>query len=464
MNTVHYINIDYKTLFMTAFLKKIFLPLVLLSFSLAASSQDVLTGYIRQGLANNLVLKEKNIELQKSLISLKQAKSLFLPTTWFQAEYTLAKGGRSIDIPVGDLLNPVYKTLNQLTGSNSYPVIGNASEQLLPNNFYDVRVKTTMPLLNPDLQVNRNITREQTRLKENEIEIYKRELVKEIKLAYYNYLMATQATGIYNSALEVVNQNLRVNKSLFANGKGLTAYVARAESEVSAVESQLQQSVNNQLNAKAYFNFLLNKGLEDSVAVDNIELVNFGIAVPVSTEAREELKSLSLAASINNHVLKGNRAFRSPRLNAFLDLSAQGFDFRVKRQSFFYLGGLQLQVPIFTGHRNQYRIRQSELDAGAIQVQTEQVKQQLQMAALVSRNNATTAYTNYTASLRQEEAARKYFTLIDRGYKEGVNSFIEFLDARNQLTASKLQVNINKYRVLAAMADYERQTATYSFN
>jgi outer membrane protein len=45
-----------------------------------------------------------------------------------------------------------------------------------------------------------------------------------------------------------------------------------------------------------------------------------------------------------------------------------------------------------------------------------------------------------------------------------VNSFIEFLDARNQLTRSQLQTNLNRFKVLSALADTERQTATYSIN
>ena len=158
-----------------------------------------------------------------------------------------------------------------------------------------------------------------------------------------------------------------------------------------------------------------------------------------------------------------NRSFRTPKLNAFLDLASQGYDFKVNSKSLFYLGGLQLQVPIFTGKRNLYKIEQTTLDGEAIRNNTAQVKQQLELAAFVSRNSIVTAYNNYRASVKQQEAATNYFKLIDRGYKEGVNSFIEFLDARNQITTARLQAIINKYKVFNAMADYERQTAAYSF-
>lgn len=448
-------------------MKRIFALSLSIFLLVSATAQDEIPQeYIAMAMENNLVLKEKKLSLEKSLVALKEARSFFLPTTWFEGQYSLAQGGRSIDLPVGDLLNPVYKSLNQLTGSNNFPTISNVSEQLLPNNFYDVRVKTTMPLINPDLRINRDIKQQQTLLQQNEVDIYKRALIKELKLAYYNYLVAGNAVAIYRNALELVEQNLRINESLLRNGKGLPAYVSRAESEVRQVGSQLQSALNDQQNAKAYFNFLLNRPLADSI--DAQELVLDESKLPLLTNnndvtAREELKSLELARSINQNVLKMNRSFRTPKLNAFLDLASQGFDFKMNNKSFFYLGGLQLQVPIFTGKRNLYKIEQTTLDSEVLRLNNAQTKQQFELAAFVSHNSIITAYTNYRAALKQQEAARNYFKLIDRGYKEGVNSFIEFLDARNQLTTAQLQVNINKYKVFSAVADHERQTASYSF-
>jgi outer membrane protein TolC len=447
--------------------KKIILNIFIAAFffAIAANAQDIPQQYIDEALSNNLVLKEKKLSLEKSLVALKESKTLFLPTTWFEGQYTLAKGGRSIDMPIGDLLNPVYKSLNQLTGGHGFPQVANVSEQFLPNNFYDVRIKTTMPLINPSLSISRDIREQQSMLSQNEIDVYKRALVKEVKTAYYNYLMSVNAVSIYQNALEIVNQNLRANKALLKNGKGLPAYVSRAESEVKQVESQLLGSINEKSNAKAYFNFLLNKPLTDSITETELQLVDAQLPLLVenNVSSREELKSLEIGRSINQNVLKMNRSYRTPRLNAFVDLASQAQDFKVNDKTVFYLAGLQVQVPIFSGKRNLYKIEQSVIDGEVLKNNTEQVKQQLEVAAYVSHNSLTTAYTKYAAAIKQKEAAQNYFKLIDRGYKEGVNTFIEYLDARNQLTNAELQVNINKYKVFAAVADYERQTASYSF-
>jgi outer membrane protein TolC len=314
-------------------------------------AQPVLDAYIAEAYANNLVLKEKRVALDKSLLAIREARSLFQPTTWFETQYTLAKGGRTISIPVGDLLNPVYQTLNQLTGTNSFPTIENVSDQFLPNNFYDVRIRTTMPVINTEIKYSRTIREQQSKISSNEIDIYKRELAKEVKVAYYQHLMSEKAIGILESALTVVRENLRLNQSLLSNGKGLPAYVTRAQAEVASVESQLLTARNNEKNSAAWFNSLLNRPFTDSIRREDLmpdESHLKLIAAEVSdVERREELKGLSLSKDISETVLKMNRSFRTPRLNTFLDLAAQGFNFDVSKRSFFYLGGLQLQIPLY---------------------------------------------------------------------------------------------------------------------
>jgi len=447
--------------------KLITLAALILIISLPATAQHALENYIQSGIDNNLVLKEKNISLEKSQIALKTARSLFLPTTSLEGQYTLANGGREISIPVGDLLNPVYQTLNQLTGSSKFPTIPNVSEQLAPNNFYDVRVKTTVPIINPDIGYNRDIKQRETKLRENEIEIYKRDLVREIKQAYFSILLTAKAIGVYESALVLVKENLRTNQSMLSNGKGLPAYVSRAESEVKEVEVQLLNANNEKSKAIAWFNSLLNRQMQEAVVEEDISL-STATAKAIqeyidNIDGREELKSLAIAKDINYKILSMNKSFRTPKLNAFVDLAAQDFDFKLKSNSIFFIGGLQLNIPIFSGNRNLYKIQQSELDIKSIELTEKNTRNQLELAAFNSKSNAKNSYNTYLAAEKREEAATQYFKLIDRGYREGVNNFIEVLDARNQLTQSQLQKQVTRYRYLSALADYERQTSSYSF-
>jgi outer membrane protein TolC len=94
-----------------------------------------------------------------------------------------------------------------------------------------------------------------------DIQVYKRELVKNIKTAYLNYLMAHKAIGIYQNGLLLAQEGKKINEKLLANGKGLPAYILRSENEVVQIASQLSEAEKQAESAKMYFNFLLNREL-----------------------------------------------------------------------------------------------------------------------------------------------------------------------------------------------------------
>ena len=428
-------------------------------------SQTWLQKYIDEGLENNIVMKQKNIGLEKSLMALKEARSWFYPSAALTGDYTWAEGGRTIPFPIGDLLNPIYSTLNQLTNSQTFPQVENMEIQLMPKNFYDARIRVAYPVISPERHYNYKIKKEEIRMAEYEIETYRQELIRDIETAYYNYCLAVDARKILESALGLVNKNLQVNESLVKNGKGLHANVLRAESEAEQIKSRLRESENLRLNARSWFNFLLNKPLTDTVIYEFIQLP-YDLNLAASTEPvitnRSELKQLGTALSIRQSVLDMNKRYAIPRVYTFMDLGSQAFNWDFTSKTRYLLTGVQVNVPLFTGLRNQAKISTSKLEISELELIRENITRQFSVAAGVSRNNLNTAIANHASSLKQYESAKAYFNLIEKGYSEGINSLIEFMDARNQLTSSEIQVKINWYKVLSAYADLKRQTANSS--
>jgi outer membrane protein len=181
------------------------------------SGDGILEQYIRLGLDSNLVLHQRNFDLERSRLDLKRARSLFYPQAGFSSQYTLANGGRSIDIPIGDLLNGAYSTLNQLTNSKKFPQVANQSVQFLPNNYHDTKMEVTLPILNTELQHNKEITSETIGARQADRDVYRRDLVRSIRQAYYQYLQTGKAVEIYNTALGLVKENRRVSGKFVEN-------------------------------------------------------------------------------------------------------------------------------------------------------------------------------------------------------------------------------------------------------
>ena len=451
-----------KTLKINTSRLRLIFPLILLSTVLNA--QTILDNYIHEGLKSNLVLQQKNLSWQQAQQSLQIARSYFLPSVNLLADYTSGEGGRSIALPIGDLLNPVYASLNQITQSDAFTQVENVNQNFFPKNFYDARIRATLPLINTDLYLNRTIQGQQVMLKQYELDAYKRQLVFDIKSAYFLHLGAVSAVRIYESALVLVNKNVEINESLLRNGKSLPANYLRSKSEAERVKAELNSAQNRAANAKKYFNFLLNRNLDTEVDI-NYSLLDASLldTTSISIEGREELQMIKTARAINESALRLNKLTRVPKVNAFLDLGSQASGWKVNENSKYYLVGVQLSMPLFQGFRNNHSIRQSGLEIQKTQLNLINTTEQLNLAAEVAKNDLQTTTQNYFASREQLKSAQSYFNLVEKGYQQGVNTLIEFLDARNQLTSTQLQQNLRLFEMLTASAKLERETASYTF-
>ena len=162
---------------------------LILSVSISVTGQQVLEDYVETGLTSNQqYLKERlNITIAKEESNI--SKSLFLPDVSFNASYMIADGGRTLGFPVGDLFNPAYATLNQLTNSNQFPTdLENFNEQLLPNDFHETKIRVVQPILNSDVYYGYRAKKSLVSLNEAKADAFKNQLGFEIRKAYYNYL------------------------------------------------------------------------------------------------------------------------------------------------------------------------------------------------------------------------------------------------------------------------------------
>ena len=428
------------------------------------TNQTHLQTYISEGLAQNESIKEQNFILEKNIAALNEAKSLFYPNVDFNTNYFLAGGGRTIDFPLGDLFNPVYATLNQLTQSQSFPQLENQNILLNPDNFYDVRFRISAPLLNAEIAYNKKIKSAQIPLQEIEIKLYKRELVKDIKIAYFNYLKAQKAIEIYESVLKLVKENQRVNQSLLDNGKILRTAVVRSDNEVTKFQSRIEVAKQEANSAKAYFNFLLNKEANEEILVDNFDIPTQEILRNTDTEQREEIQKLAQAKVINEQVIGLSKAYKTPQIGAFLDLGSQGFDFDVNDKTAYYLFGLSLQWKVFSAGKNKYKVKQAQMDNQILDTKTSYIKDQLNLQLITSINSFNASLSNYRALQQQEQASTIYYSDIQKLYTEGQALFIEVLDAQNQLTTAQLELNIALFDTWIKATQIERATASFDLD
>lgn len=427
------------------------IPVLALLFLLTASAfsqtSPVLDEYIRQGFSNNLALQQQNLDLQKSLAAVREARSLFYPTVQFNANYTMAAGGRKIDFPIGDLLNPVYGTLNDITQSNQFPMLENQQIQFLPNNFHETYLKVAYPLFNSDLRYNRQIQEQMVVGKTAQKAAYEHELRYRITEAYLQYLQSLEAEKIWLNAKDVLSELRRFNESLVKNNVATRDVVATADYELSKADQEIFTLRSRQNTARAYFNFLINRDLQADVTVDSsllqqpLQAYERGQLIAEALDNRQELSALRAGQSAAELALKLNEANRIlPDAYIGGQVGFQGFGYKFNGDQSYVLAQVGLTYDIFNGGQTKSKIQQARIESEKVRAQYNEVQQQIALQTTQAWNEFEAARNAWITSRQGQQAAEETFRIVNNKYRAGQALLIEFLEAQNRVTTSRLQV------------------------
>jgi len=440
------------------------LSLVLLVASSAAFAQSqVLDSYIQEGLKNNLQLKQEQLNYERSIENLAQAKALFLPYVGANATYQFADGGRKITIPVGDLMNPVYSTLNQLTGTTKFPQIANSNTNFLASDFHDTKIRIIQPLFNPEIYFNYKAQKELITVQQAQKKAYENQLKYEITSAYFQYLQSDEALRILKNTQSILLELLKINQSLVANAKATKDVVLNTEYELNKIEQQIADNEKNHQVAQAYFNFLLNREMNSSIERDSTlsALENDQQEIPALTnialKQRQELQQLQNGLRANQQLIglsKGNALL--PKINVVGDVGYQGFYYKFNNDQKYWLVQFGLTWDIFKGGEKRAKTQQARIDYQVTENKMEQLKKQIELQVIQSHYELASARQAYRASQSGVRSAEKSFQIIRAKYNEGQAILLEYLDAQNKFTTAQLTNSINQYELLRKSAALQK--------
>lgn len=443
------------------------LPLTVVAQPAPTGKSATLERYIRDGLANNLSLKQESMEIGRVTESLNQAKSLFYPRVAFNPTYSIAAGGRRLQFPVGDMLNPVYKTLNQLTGSDNFPTnIANVNELLAPNNFHDTKISVNYAIFNTDIQYNYLIQKQLVSAQEARKRVVENELRYTITTAYYQYLQTLDAIRIVENARNVLTELNRLNEKLVSNNVATREVLTSARYEISKVDQQLAVAGKNRATAQAYFNFLLNRDLTSSIDIDS-SLAN------ILPESKENLIDLQQAAvqgrqeiaQLGGSLQAAQTAVRLNEANATIpnvcvggNTGFQGFGYTFQNQAY-VVAQIGLQWDLFRGYEKRSKIQQAKIQAEALQTRLTDVQRQIQLQVLQAYYDLHAANESLAATQSGVLNADQTFRVIDSKYRNGQALLIEFLRYQNDRLTAQLQHSVARMDVLVKRAALDRAVA-----
>ncbi|HEX6850189.1 MAG TPA: TolC family protein [Candidatus Polarisedimenticolaceae bacterium] len=445
---------------------------LLLAVALAPAPPEPLRGYLEIARDSNLAFRREAIDVEVARERLNEARSFLLPRLEASARYSVASGGRTIDIPVGDLVNPVYATLNDLLvaggGDAAFGTVGNQSIELLRPHEQETFVRIVQPLWRPEIARGIEAKRSELASREAQLGAFARELDLEVRTAYFRWIAAEAAIGILDGAQALVDENARVQRSLFRNDKVTEDAPLRAEAEVAAVREQRIHAAKQADVARSYVNFLMNRPLgtplepieAEALTAYEREMEGWAAGGEPDGARREELAALGHAVDAAESGRLAERARLFPTVAFAADAGIEGSGYGPGERTRFSQASLVASWVLFDGAERRSRIRQAELERRKLEVEREETASRIDLQIREARDEAAAASAAVEAARSRVTAAARSFEIADRRQHEGVLNFLGVLDARQERTEAELRLVIRRTERLIAIARLMRATAT----
>jgi outer membrane protein TolC len=451
--------------------------LLLVTCLAPASGEDVrLDAYVHEALRHNPVMEAGMQALLARDLERRSARARRLPSLELSARYSRQTGGRSIDFPAGQLFNPIHATLNELLEERGEPPmfptdVQDFEEPLLRRREQDTRLQLRAPLYAPELGAAIAAAAAQTRAESARLEATARNLVREVKRAYFAAARSAAAEGILEASRELLAEDQRAAQVLLREGSATEDRVLRARAEVLAVEQRLDQARARTRQTRRQLARLLDRDDAAELVLPEVapetllaQELPEGEALPSpekETPPRPELERLSRAVEAAEAGAEVRRAQSLPRLSLAADYGIEGEDYRLSRDADFATVSLVLQWNLFDFDARRASRDAAEAEAARLRAERADLEARLRQTLTTAREDLAVARRAQATAAARVEAAEAAFRIAERKREENTLSQIEFLDAERALTEARLNLVITHFALRDQRAEVELVSAGY---
>lgn len=443
------------------------LLLTVTAHSDAPPAADPLARYVAEALASNASLKAQDFAVEAAAQGLAAARARRAPQLALNARYTVADGGRTLRIPTGDLVNPIYQTLNALTAGSTnptqFPAIGNTDINFLRRTEQDTRLTLSAPLYAPQISAQIGIRAAEFDGARAGREAFARTLVRDVKAAYFQLAQAQAGVEILEASVRTLAENRRVAEALLAAGKATRDRALRAEAELLAVDQRLQAAHSDERNARRYLNLLRNCDEADPVTVAEAlsPAVDGDVDAAGVVGARPELRDLDARISAADQATRLAGASFLPTLSLVADSGVQGTGYAIDRDSDVSTASLVLSWTLFDFGGRRAAESQARAQHQQLQALRDDLRRQLVLAQRAADDQALTAERALLTAEARVAAADEGFRIAENKRDAGQSSAIEFLDAERARTEARLGRAIARSALQIARAEQEYTRARF---
>ncbi|MGE5175936.1 MAG: TolC family protein [Hyphomicrobiales bacterium] len=422
-----------------------------------ASMADPLAGIVAEALHANLGLGQERMAERRAAADVRAARALLLPDISIEARRSHFENV----VNIGDLVNPAYAALNQLTGTNAFPT----NIDLTFPYRYESHLRLVQPLINEPLRANLAVASARHDGQRMALATAARQVAAEAQTAYLQQASARRVVGIYEATLTIVRENERVSERLLAAGTATPEAVQRARAERAEVEQELAEARERSQAATRAFNLVLQRPLDAPVEdiPDSLFDVPLGVTVDDAVRrglaGREELRQVDAGVRTAEAAKRAATTGLLPSVAGVLDYGYQGNDVTFQDADHIWTASLALTWSVFNGGGDLARRSAAGYEAARAKLARKDLEDKVALEIRTAYQAAVVAHDAIATADVRLEAASRTFTLTRRRYEEGAASPYELVDARASLTNAQLNRVLTAYRYALRRVDLERAAA-----
>lgn len=371
-----------------------------------------------------------------------------------------------------------------------------APDELVPvrfgaDNLWNSTIRLEQPIFQAQSILGVGAARRFRSLHEEMLRGAAQAVVTRVRIAYYDVMLGQEQARLLESSVQRVRASLEETRAMHRAGVASEYDVLRLEVELANLEPNLRRAENAVVQARRNLAVELDMpdieqiGVAGALAELDLETVDAntpenravlavnglptGAALPaaetlvsIASDERSDIRQLELTRKLRQTELRAEQLEYAPEISLFGNyvINAQQND----SPRFFGSGtersygrsvGISVSMPIFSGFRENARIRQRRAVVRTVEVQADLTRDraEAQVRSLVDRVEEAADRTRaQRLAVRQ---AQRGFEIVGAQYREGISGQLERTDAEVALRQSEFNYAQAAYDYLVARAQLD---------
>lgn len=396
-------------------------------------------------LSDNPTVRVADMEVKKADYSRRETLGGLIPSIDFGGSYQ-----RSIEL----------QSMKMNMGGQSQSI------KMGTDNNWNFGFQASMPLIAPQLWKSIDMTQTQILQAMESARESRIDLEANVKKAYYSLLLAIASKEVLLQNYDNAKFNASLYEKKFQAGTASEYDVLRSQVQVTNVEPDLLQADIAIRQALLQLKILMGADMslefrpDVSLASMQQEMYAYTRGLDTSLQDNTSMRSLALNTDLLAQQVEMQKRAYLPTLSASFNINwvsmSNGNAFRHFDFTPYSAVGLSLSVPIFSGGRRHYALKQAQTQLAEMKFQRENLESSLRAQVALAVDNINKEVAQISSNQQGVRQAEKAHSIMQRSFEIGAATYLDLRDSELAETSAKLAYYQAIYNYLISTSELDQ--------